>query len=129
MSGSSRLFPLLETAAGRWFPIERWLSEPIPVEWLGAYCSRMVTGGVTLLSSLPAERLLNLRYEDVLARPREELTRLTAFLGPEYADPDWLDSAGALPRQPTSDWRELPKDQLERLTAACAPGLRLLAYA
>lgn len=128
MSGSSRLFPLLESVGGRWFPIERWLNEPLPVEWLGAYWSRMVTGGVGLLSGLPTDRLLNMSYEEVLKRPQEELGRLAQFLGPEYVDPEWLTAAGAVPRQPTSDWRRLPTEQLDRLTAACMPGLMLLEY-
>ena len=128
MSGSSRLFPLLESFGGRWFPIERWLSEPLPAEWLGAYWSRMVTGGVGLLSDLPADRVLNMSYEAVLERPQEELTRLVEFLGLDYADAEWLKAASAVPRQPASDWRQLPTEQLERLTAACAPGLMLLGY-
>lgn len=128
MSGSSRLFPFLEAVTGCCFPIERWLAEPLPVEWLGAYWSRMVAAGVALLGALPAGCLLNIRYEDVLARPHEELARLMTFLGPEYMDEKWLDVASALPRQPASDWRRLAADEQARLRAACGPGLALLGY-
>ncbi len=83
--------------------------------------------GVKFLDALGRERVLNLRYEDILARPREELTRLMDFMGPEYADPEWLAQASLIPRKPLSNWQNLPADQ-QRLTDACRPGLASLGY-
>lgn len=72
--------------------------------------------------------MLRLRYEDILARPREELARLMEFLGPEYIDTAWLDQATTVPRKRLSNWQNLPPDQQQRLTDACRQGLALLGY-
>jgi hypothetical protein len=50
------------------------------------------------------------------------------FLGPEYADSEWLAQASAIPRKRSSNWQTLPADQQQRLTGACRPGLALLGY-
>jgi Sulfotransferase family len=126
--GTSRLYPLMEAVTGRFLPIERWLAEPPPLEVLGNYWSRSIASGEDFLNALGPERVLRLRYEDILARPREELTRLMGFLGPEYRDPEWLAQASTIPRKPSSNWRTLPADQQQRLTEACRPGLALLGY-
>jgi putative sulfotransferase len=127
--GSSRLYPLFESVMGPLMPVDRWLREPPALEAFGNHWSRTVAGGVALLSALPQERVLSLRYEDILERPRAEFARLMEFLGPEYMDQNWLDAASRLPRRPTSDWHRLPADQQERLSLACRPGLTLLGYA
>jgi len=62
-------------------------------------------------------------------RPRAELTRFMEFLGPAYADTQWLEQASRIPARPPSSWQNLPAAQRHRLTAACSPGLRLLGYA
>jgi putative sulfotransferase len=126
--GTSRLYPLMEVATARLLPIGRWLAEPPPLEALGHYWSRTVVSGATFLDALGRERVLKLRYEDILARPREELNRLMEFMGPEYADGEWLAKASLVPRIPSSNWRKLPADQQQRLTEACRPGLALLQY-
>jgi len=126
--GTSRLYPLLEAVTGRFLPIERWLAEPPPLETLGRYWSRTIVSGAAFLDALEPRRVLRLRYEDILARPREELTRLMDFLGPEYADSGWLTQASTIPRRPSSNWQTLPLDQQRVLTEACRPGLALLGY-
>ena len=126
--GTSRLYPLMEAVTGRFLPIERWLAEPPPLEVLGNYWSRSIASGAKFLDAVGQERVLRLRYEDILARPREELARLMVFLGPEYADSEWLAQASAIPRMRSSNWQTLPADQQQRLTEACRPGLALLGY-
>jgi hypothetical protein len=51
------------------------------------------------------------------------------FLGPGFADEQWLDQAVRIPRHPPSSWRTLTPEQRARLTAACRPGLTRLGYA
>lgn len=126
--GSSRLYPVIERVFGPFMPIERWLAEPLPLEDFGGYWSKTIAGGLSLLAAVPSDRVMAMCFEDILERPRDVLARLSGFLGPEYIDPAWLDAASALPRRPTSDWRRLPQEQQDSLTAACAPGLRLLGY-
>jgi hypothetical protein len=50
------------------------------------------------------------------------------FLGPEYADQDWLAQASLIPREPSSNWQKLPAGEQQRLTKARRPGLALLGY-
>jgi putative sulfotransferase len=126
--GTSRLYPLMETITGRFLPVERWLAQPPPLEMLGRYWSRTIVSGARFLDALDQERVLRLRYEDILARPREELTRLMEFLGPEYVDTAWIDQASTVPRRRLSNWQDLPPDQQQRLTEVCRPGLALLRY-
>jgi len=128
MFGTSRLYPLLEAVTGRFLPVDRWLAEPPPLEALGNYWSRTIASGTTFLDALGKDRVLSLRYEDILAQPREELARLMDFMGPEYKDPEWLAQASLIPRKPLSNWQKLPVDQQRRLTEACRPGLALLGY-
>jgi hypothetical protein len=77
--GTSRLYPLLEAVTGRFLPVERWLAEPPALEALGRYWSRTIVSGAGFLDALGRERVLRLRYEDILARPREALERLMGF--------------------------------------------------
>jgi putative sulfotransferase len=126
--GTSRLYPLLEAATGGLLPIERWITEPPPLEQLGNYWSRTIVSGKRFLDAVGQERVLSLRYEDILVRPGEELARLMGFLGPEYADSNWLAQASAIPRKPSSNWQTLPADQQQELTGVCRPGLQLLGY-
>ncbi len=126
--GTSRLYPLLEAVTGRFLPVDRWLAEPPPLEALGNYWSHTIVSGAKFLDALGRGRVLRLRYEDILARPGDELARLMDFLGPEYVDPEWLAQASLIPRKPSSNWQKLPADQQHRLTEACRPGLELLGY-
>jgi putative sulfotransferase len=126
--GTSRLYPLLEAVTGRFLPVECWLAEPPPLEALGNYWSRTIVSGAKFLDALGQERVLRLRYVDMLARPRDELGRLMEFIGPEYADAEWLAQASSVPRRPRSNWQTLPADRQQRLTNACRPGLALLGY-
>jgi Sulfotransferase domain len=89
----------------------------------------MVTAGQTYLRAQPPGRVMNLRYEDVLEQPRAELTRFMEFLGPEFADEQWLDQVSKIPQRPPSSWATLEPERQARLTAACRPGLTLLGYA
>jgi len=127
--GSNPLYGPIESLTFRLFKLEGWLEQGISLEELGSFWSDMVTSGMKYLESLPARRVLNLRYEEVLERPQAELTRFMEFLGPAYADTQWLEQASRIPARPPSSWQNLPAAQRDRLTAACSPGLRLLGYA
>jgi hypothetical protein len=51
------------------------------------------------------------------------------FLGPEFADEQWLDQVSKIPQRPPSSWATLEPERQARLTTACRPGLTLLGYA
>ena len=90
--------------------------------------SRMILSSREYLSSLPSERFLSLRYEDVLQHPREKLRDLLAFIDPSLVDDAWLDAAARIPRPNPSKFSLLDAETQRRLTDACAPGLEALGY-
>ena len=97
-------------------------------EGCGDMWSRMIVSSQAYLSSLPSERLLPLRYEDVLQRPREKLRELIEFIDPSLASDAWLDEAARIPRANPSRFLSLDPETRQRLTDACAPGLEALGY-
>lgn len=94
----------------------------------GAFWSDLELIGRRVLGALPADRLLELRFEDVQAAPRERLGELIRFIDPSLEDPAWLEEAAAIPRQARSKFLALPEAERLALTRACAPGLELLGY-
>ncbi|SMF41768.1 Sulfotransferase family protein [Tistlia consotensis] len=95
----------------------------------GAFWSDMELVGRQVLGTLPPERQLSLRFEDVLSAPRETLAGLIRFIDPSLEDAAWLDEVSAIPRTARSKYLELPESERQALTSACAPGLELLGYA
>src|SRR5262245_530523 len=99
-------------------------------EYFGRFWTEQVRRGMAAVPKLGPERYHALRFEDLLARPRETIREVSAFL--ELPDPDgaWLDAAAAKVRgAPASRVRELPADEAERLREACRPGNALLGRA
>jgi hypothetical protein len=126
--GTSRLYVWYEAFSSRFLPVESWFLDAPPLEQAGRYWSRTIVEGERCLDELTTDRTLRVRYEDILAQPREELSRLMRFIEPGAVDSDWLDQASALPRRPASTWRALPIEAVARLAHACAPGLQQLGY-
>jgi hypothetical protein len=126
--GTARGYAWYEAFSSRLMPVERWFLEPPPLEQVGRYWSRTIVEGERSLEALEAGRTLRLRYEDVLARPREELTRLIEFIEPAAADSSWLERASALPRKKAAGWQTLPAEVAAKLERACGPGLEKLGY-
>jgi hypothetical protein len=87
--------------------------------------SGLIADAVARLAELPPDRVLSMSYEALTAAPRDELRRLTAFMGVE-PDPGWLETAAAIVRIRPPSWKELPEPQRRRLVDACAPGMDLL---
>ena len=90
--------------------------------------SNMIERGVRYLNELPQNRVLSLRFESVLATPKEEMTRFIDFVGPEFADSEWLEKVSALPRPKQPSWSRLAPDEHAQLAEACAPGQKILGY-
>jgi Sulfotransferase domain len=127
--GSNPLYGPIESLTFRLSPLEGWLDKPISLEELGSFWSDMVTSGQAYLRAQPPGRVMDLRYEDILEQPRAELARFMEFLGPEFADEQWLEQVSKIPQRPPSSWPTLEPERQARLTAACRPGLTLLGYA
>jgi hypothetical protein len=89
--------------------------------------SQMIQYGTSALAQLPADIQGQLGYEDLLADPAAELTRLAGFLGVP-AEPDWIEAAAKLiysGRVGTAS--QLDPDLAAELREACEPGGRALA--
>ena len=94
----------------------------------GGLWSQMILRGQKLLAALPPERVLALRYEDVLQNPREKLRELIDFIDPSLASDAWLREAARIPRPNPPKYLSLDGETRRRLTKACAPGLEALGY-
>jgi putative sulfotransferase len=107
-------------------------STPPPL--CGHYWSGEICHGLKLLQTLPPERLLTIRYEDILQQARPTLAQMLEFILPGKADSNaqnaqnaaWLAQVSAMVRAPGSDWRNLPDKLREQTVHACRPGMAAL---
>lgn len=95
---------------------------------MGWLWNDLVMRGDRVLRGIPAERRMDVKFEDVQAAPREQLERLIRFIDPSLVDESWLRQASAVPRAARSSYRTLPEAEQKQLTEVCRPGLELLGY-
>ena len=129
LPGTSPWMPYFERARFRFFNAERFRQTEIPLPDFGQYWSEMIGKGVGYLNELPQDRVLSLRFESILDNPHEEMTRFIRFVGPEFENQEWLNAVAAIPSAKTPAWQRLDAAEQTQLTAACAPGLKILGYA
>ena len=103
-------------------------SHHIPIQRFGYFWSWMIVRRARLLDKLSADRVLKLRYEDLVAEPVGQIGRLMQFVIPSFSDGKWLRDTAQIVRPEKPQWVDLPHDQREALNHACAPGLRALGY-
>lgn len=123
----SRLDPLIQQIVFSVLDIEKTAALPT-LEDFGRFWSDLILIGLESFADLPSERLLNVRFEDVQAAPREKLDELIRFIDPSLANDTWLDEVAAIPRPARSKFQTLPADRQAALTRACGPGLERLGY-
>ncbi len=111
--------------------IDRLLATESPIELYGKYWSEQIMNGNRARQSLPADKFLDVRFEELVLEPREVLTRISDFL--ELPSDDgtgqnaWIDRAAALSRgMPHLRAPELPKEERDRLAQACADAMKIL---
>src|SRR2546423_15286588 len=96
----------------------------VPVAESGQFWSDMIMPALDVLASLPAERVFQVSYENLVAEPRQALLRLARFAGLPDTHPGWLDRA-VQPAQPGAPrWAALPPEQITDLTRGCEPAMR-----
>jgi putative sulfotransferase len=100
-----------------------------PLATCGAFWAQQIESGLRALAKLRPDRLLTLRYEDILAEPKKRLDMLAAFLGDDVIDEHWSARCAADVRPPRSTWRDLPEEDARALTEACRPGFEQLRAA
>lgn len=106
--------------------VDGWLRGDPPVALYGRYWSDQLAAGQPALAALPPDRLLTVRFEDVVADPLPHLDRIAAFfdLPP---DPAFPARAAALVRPlPPPRFPSLAPEDQAALTEACAPGFEQL---
>jgi hypothetical protein len=86
----------------------------------------MIIPALDVLASLPAERVLQVSYENLVAEPRQALLRLARFAGLPDTHPGWLDRAVQLAEPRPARWTALPHEQISDLTRVCEPAMRRL---
>jgi hypothetical protein len=106
--------------------ISRVLASRPPPAVFGRYWCDQVLHGHGALGGLDPDRYAEVRFEELVERPREELARIADFLRlPDGGD--WIDRAAGLVRGiPRRRAMALPEAEREALEAACHPGQVLL---
>ncbi|WP_157036269.1 sulfotransferase family protein [Streptomonospora alba] len=107
------------------FDARALMEEPIPAAAFAMAWSSMIENAVPSLSALPSDRLLHVRYEDVLSDPAPELARIARFTG-VAAEPLWLEGATALIQRRATASEALDGAERRELEQACEPGRRAL---
>jgi hypothetical protein len=111
-------------------PVTQILNARPPAQYFGRYWCDQVIHGFRALRLLDRAQYLEVSFEDLVTRPREELERVRAFfeLGPDRDG--WIDRAAALSRGvPPRRAPELPAEERKALDAACAAGMKLIGRA
>jgi len=110
--------------------VSRILESRPPAEYFGRYWSDQLARGHAVLPQIASERWCELRFEDLVAHPLETLDTVREFfaLGPDRDG--WIARAAALVRSaPPSRCEKLAPTERDALSAACAPGRRLVGRA
>jgi putative sulfotransferase len=107
--------------------MSRMIESRPSAEYFGRFWTGQVERGMAALPKIERSRFHEIRFEELVARPRDVLAEVAEFL--DLPDPrgKWLDEAAALVRGvPPSRVAQLPADEAARLRDACAPGNALL---
>jgi hypothetical protein len=109
------------------FDAARFMAYDVPPALFARTWSFLVDYGIKALTQLPDESWTQLSYEQLLAEPDKELTRIGDFLG-VAAEPQWLRTAAEMmdPLRAGAS-AKIDPDLLAELRAACERGERALA--
>lgn len=108
------------------FTAEAFAQLDANTDLFGYYWSGEMVRGLKALAALPAERVLTVHFEDILAEPEPWLRRLIHFIDADFLDEQWLKKALTTIRSVRSSWRNLPAQDQLTLTEACRPGFEAL---
>jgi hypothetical protein len=101
-----------------------------PVEYFGRYWTQELTRGYRAATKLNADQYMEVRFEELIARPQETLRAIAEFFELEADGGKWADRAAALIRGvPRARFDKLSIEERGRLAEACRPGMQLLGRA
>ncbi|HME72060.1 MAG TPA: sulfotransferase [Myxococcota bacterium] len=110
-------------------PISQILASRPPVEAFGRYWSDQVIRGTDALAHADPARFLAVHFEDLVAKPKDVVRVIAAFLGLEGGG-GWLArSAGLVRGIPAPRFAELTESERAALDAASRPGMIRLGRA
>lgn len=88
-----------------------------------------VMHGLTLGRRLPAQNYIEVRYEDLLVRPKQEWARIAAFLGVDFEGPAPDIVNGSIRQSNSGQWKQgLNAGYMLALEPHLRPTLELLGY-
>ena len=94
----------------------------------GKFWSDIVDLADRFLDTLPPEKVLRVRFEDVQCNPEKEIARIVRFLDPSLEDPQWVQEAARIPRPTRSRLGDLVPAERAALTESCRWSLERLGY-
>ncbi len=107
--------------------VTRILASRPPAEYFGRYWTDQLVRGLAARPRIGRERWRELRFEDLVARPRAALESVREFFELGADREGWIPRAAALVRgAPPGRFEKLPRAGRDALAAACSPGRRLL---
>ena len=118
----------LEPLVNAFFRPDRIPYDEVTLSELGTFWSGMIERGHRLFEHVPSDRLLNVKFEDVQAEPKDQIRRLIRFISPDMEDEAWLREVSTIPRPTPSKFKQLESGERVALTEACRPGLERLGY-
>ena len=122
-----KLDPAGPAAADGTDQISQLLASRPPVEYFGRYWSQEIVHGFRALPGLNADQYLDVRFEDLVSKPKEVLKTIGEFFELDASRADWIDRAAALVRGiPPTRFDKLPEDEQELLAEECRVGGMLL---
>jgi putative sulfotransferase len=128
--GTGRSTEALRRAAPDDDRIGQLLESRPSAEYFGRFWTEQVRRGMAAVPKLDPQRYHALRFEDLVARPREVIAEVAEFLELPDAQKAWLDAAAALVRgAPPSRALALPPGEAKLLREAWARGNALLGRA
>jgi len=110
-------------------PISQILASRPPVAAFGRYWSDQVMRGHQALAQIHPARYFEMRFEDLIAQPREVLGAIASFFELP-ADDAWIPRGAALVRGvPPARLGSLAREEHAALDEACRPGMQRLGRA
>lgn len=106
--------------------IDKLLATQPPIELYGQYWSQQVLNGTQELAGLDPQNVLDVRFEDMVTKPREILTDIRDFLELEGSD-EWIERGANMVRGlPALRYPGLSTEDQSKLDQACSDAMSAL---
>ena len=109
-------------------PLDRSSPDAMTLAECGRFWNTLIETSRRVFDRLPADRLLNVKYEDVQAEPETQFRRIVRFIDPSLEDDAWVHEVSALLRPTPPRYERLEAAERAALTEACRPSLERLGY-